>query len=593
MVTLLMLSPLALGLAWINRLNVLSFAARVGGGLDMTAADLKMDWQHSASRLENVSLSLANLTVYSPREQIAMLSIKDLSIHLHRSTGEAASFSFIGTAMAHDLEFNFIAYDALLSDTNVRRLVYALGGDEAAADSVADGSETTLPSSPGVTPSSSSVEQTFALAGSVAVTFDRVELRRVAINPSIRPSIRAGTPRVVLPPVTLLDETLPAVMLEAGLSMGLLNWLSALVVRTLASTSIDTAASTLDGGVGLLANAIGRAMDLVDQTNALTRLPGSSVLAGATLGTRRLVLGVNAAASAVLGGMSGGAKEVVGSKPTPAGVLRGVERGVGALQAGLRAGTVAALEGVDGGAASLVDGVESFANLEALGFLPGVGLLSSAVHGAAGAARGGVRAATAGAASIAGGVLEGGASAIGGAAGGLSHVVGGVADGTMHTFEGLLRGGRSLVSGVSDGVVGVAQSAVKGDGAGVAQGGQRLLDSVLSGGGQALGGLVSGGEQIVEGTVRGLSYFGKGVVGGAEAVVAGVLEPTEQAAREVSGLWWQQASSRPETCTSHRVHLPVQGTSGSGGAGTLLARLGLRKHRGGKRQELVVVCTPG
>ena len=45
-----------------------------------------------------------------------------------------------------------------------------------------------------------------------------------------------------------------------------------------------------------------------------------------------------------------------------------------------------------------------------------MGLLTSAVHGVADAARGSVRAATSGAASVAGGVLEGGASAVGGAA---------------------------------------------------------------------------------------------------------------------------------------------------------------------------------
>ena len=348
-------------------------------------------------------------------------------------------------------------------------------------------------------------------------------------------------------------------------------------------------AGTLDGGVGLLAKAIGRAMDLVDQTNAVAKLPGSSVLSGATLGTRRLVRGVNAAASAVLGGVSGGAKAVVSSKPTPVGVLRGVERGVGALHEGLKAGTAAALEGVDGGASSLLDGIESFASLEGLGlpFLPGMGLLTSAVHGVADAARGSVRAATSGAASVAGGVLEGGASAVGGAAGGLSQVVGGVADGTLRTFDGLLRGGLSVVSGVSDGVVGVAQSAAKGDGAGMAEGGLRLLDGVLSGSGHALDGLIGGTEHAVRGTFGGLSYFGKGVVSGAGAMVSGVLSPTEQAARKVAELWplggsSQGGDAQRESCTAHRVR--------QGASGALLARLGLRAKRGGKWRE-VVVCT--
>lgn len=554
----------------------------------MAAADMNLSWQSSAERLENITLSFANFTVHSPREHICMLSIRNLSIRLRRS--EKAQFAFRGSAVAHDFEFNFIAYDPLLKDTNVRRLVYALGGDEAVADSIADGSESTLHAPAGASSSSSfDATTTTYLDNFASVSFDRVELRRVAIHPSIRPPARTRAPRVVLPPLTLLDETLPAVMLEAGLSLGLLNWLSALVVRTLASTSIDTATSTLDGGVGLLAKAIGRAMDLVDQTNAVAKLPGSSVLSGATLGTRRLVRGVNAAASAVLGGVSGGAKAVVSSKPTPVGVLRGVERGVGALHEGLKAGTAAALEGVDGGASSLLDGIESFASLEGLGlpFLPGMGLLTSAVHGVADAARGSVRAATSGAASVAGGVLEGGASAVGGAAGGLSQVVGGVADGTLRTFDGLLRGGLSVVSGVSDGVVGVAQSAAKGDGAGMAEGGLRLLDGVLSGSGHALDGLIGGTEHAVRGTFGGLSYFGKGVVSGAGAMVSGVLSPTEQAARKVAELWplggsSQGGDAQRESCTAHRVR--------QGASGALLARLGLRAKRGGKWRE-VVVCT--
>ena len=539
----LLCAPLLATVAWLQRLRVFSVLVRVSSGLDVTAGDMAVGWNY-VKHLE-VTVSLSDLTVYSPREQTSSIAtIRGMTVELQREGG--AQFSFRGIASVEGLEFTFIAYDPMLADTNVRRLVYALVGDDAAADSIADGSERTLASEP-----STSI-----------VTFTRVDLRRVALHASIQSSSYAGAPRVTLPPVTLLDESLSLRMLEAGLSLGVLNFLSSLVVRTLASTSIDTAASTLDGGITLLASAIGRAIDLVDYTNDLSALPGSSLLAGATRGARELVHSAKSAASAVLGGVTGGVKEVVGSKPTPAAVLRGIERGVETLRAGLSAGAEAALDGVEDSAGSLADGVDNFVG----SFVPGIG------HGIASAAKGGVHVAAIGTSHIANGVLEGGASAIGGTAGGLAEAVGGVTDGTVRALSGLTHGGLAVLEGVCEGVTRVAGSAVRGDGAGVVGGGRRVLDGVLGGGGLALHGLATGAEQLLRGTYRGVSYFGDGVASGAGAVVSGVVEPTEQAVRRL----WKQ----PELCTTHSIYQR-----------TLLSQSDWLHNQPRRAKRQVMVCT--
>lgn len=556
-------APLLAMLAYAQRLRLLSVLGKIGGGVDMTAEDMQIGWQYG-ERLENITVLLSNITIYSPREQVSMFAIKTMSIKLQRTS---TFMSFLGAAYLDGLSFNFIAYDPKLKDTNVRRFVYALGGDEAAADSVLDASEGTLH------PAASSATS----AASSTITFSRVDLRRISIRPSIRASARAGSSRVMLPVVTLLDEVLSMQMLEAGLSLGLLNWLSSLVVRTLASTSIDTAASTLDGSVGLLASAIGRAIDLVDYTNSVAALPGSSVLSGATRGARRLVSGAKSGVSAVLGGVTGGAKEVIGSRPTPVGVLRGLERGVEALSAGVSQGAAAAIEGVEGGASSLVDGVEEFARLTGLQFIPGVDLLGAAVSGLASAAKGGVHVAARGTASIAGGVVGGGASAVGGAAGGLSELIGGVTDGTLQALGGLSQGGRAMLEGVAEGMTGVAESAMRADPVGVLGGGKRLVDGLVVGGGEALRGLSGGGGRMLRGTAEGVFYFGKGIASGADVLVSGVFEPTEEAANL---LWGGHAAGR-EVCTSHRVY---QRTNTN-----MLSRVWRGLGRG--RQREVTLCT--
>ena len=122
-----------------------------------------------------------------------------------------------------------------------------------------------------------------------------------------------------------------------------------------------------------------------------------------------------------------------------------------------------------------------------------------------------------------------------------------------------------MLEGVSQGVAGVAESAVRGDGAGIVGGGKRIVDGMLGGGGEALHGLTNGSVRLLRGTVGGVSYFGRGVANGADAVVSGVLDPTvDWTDQAVRGLW-----EREEVCSTHKVYQR-----------TLLSRLGLRRKRG-------------
>ena len=383
------------------------------------------------------------------------------------------------------------------------------------------------------------------------VTFTRVVLNDVSIEPAILTDLA----QIQLPPVTLLDEALPIRMLSNGLSVGLLNWLASLVVRTLASTSIDTVGITLDGGVDLLAGTIQRALDLVELTNQHTQLPGSSVLGGATIAARRLVRALRRTTHHLVGGVTGSAKEVLGARATPVEVLRGVERAVGVLQLGLARGASSLLEGVANSTASIVEGVETTLHNRATAHVPVLSdVFDAAVFHVARATTGGVHALADGTMSVAAGVIQGSAAAIGGTAGGLSEVVGGISDGTMH-----------LVGSVADGGGRLTQAAMVGD-----------LEGVIDGAGKLFGGLGKGTERIVGGTFGGVAYFGKGVITGVEHVASGVIDPTERVAKGLLKLFPQEKS-----CVGKPVYQR-----------TLLSRLGLRRRKGGRgRRRQATVCT--
>ncbi len=312
----LLFVPVLITSVWLLRVGLFTALMRVCVGLDVTASDVQLTWY-----TDGLNVSLLELAVFSPSETTPIAILDELTITIHSVRLANCTCSIYG------LYFAFIAYDPLLSDTNVMRLVRSLGGDEAAAEG-----SLPLAEAPGENTS----------------TFTRVELRRVSVHPSVRRTVQHRTVRVVLPPVTLLDESLPVRVLEAGFSIGLLNWLSRVAFRTLASTSIDTVSSTLDGGVGLLASAIGTALDAVERANARAGLPGATVVRGATSGVRRLVFGATKAARAVVRGVGGGGKAVARSELTPIGIVRGVEAGVESLRGGLSEGTANLAEGAPG-----------------------------------------------------------------------------------------------------------------------------------------------------------------------------------------------------------------------------------------------------
>ena len=75
---------------------------------------------------------------------------------------------------------------------------------------------------PAGTPAEGAVDG--AAPGSLLI-FDRLELRDVAIHPSVV----QGRTRVLLPPITFVQQSLDMHMLASGLSIGLLNSLTALM----------------------------------------------------------------------------------------------------------------------------------------------------------------------------------------------------------------------------------------------------------------------------------------------------------------------------------------------------------------------------
>ena len=95
-------------------------------------------------------------------------------------------------------------------------------------------------------------------------------------------------------------------------------------------------------------------------------------------------------------------------------------------------------------------------------------------------------------------------------------------------------------------------------------------------------GLSTGSEQALRGTIGGVSYFGKGLVTGADAVVSGVLEPTEEATRFLHDLWpgRESQASDPEVCSTHSIYQQA-----------LWSRFGARSRRGRAKREITLCST--
>ena len=204
------------------RMRILSLLLSWASGVQLTVSQLTLDVDRAAS----ITIVAHEMLAFSPgaradglaHDHHLLANVSRATISLRRpETCAAASrlaclLDFRGDVSVEGVHLHFISYDALLADTNVKRLLLALGADESAATGALPTAADDVDVSPAF------------------VTMEAVSLRSVAIHSSLR----QGLLQVALPPVTLLDETVELRKLGAGLSVGLLNWLAAIVYRTLA-----------------------------------------------------------------------------------------------------------------------------------------------------------------------------------------------------------------------------------------------------------------------------------------------------------------------------------------------------------------------
>lgn len=519
--------------AWCGRNVLIERLASWAVGVDVTFS--RLQFQLLDASPSELHVALMQLHVYTPgqdahwtgeREVLANISKMDLRLR------HAGGLGFVGTAIIGGLTLHYISYDPLFLDTSVRRIVLALGGDPAAAEGTMD---------------------TGSASSSSTVLFEHVSLRHV----TILPQIRHGAHSVRLPPISLLDETLDVQLLRDGLSIALLNFLSSLVFRTIASTSIDSLGGTVDGGVRLLEASIGRALDIVDQLNdqlnarsPLRALPGAALLAGATRAARRVVGGAAMASEALVHGVRQSAKEVVGSRPTPVGLLHGVERSMESLGGGISQGAVAVLEGTAEGVSLLVDGLESTAtgSAEESSVLAVAG--SSAVRWVATRTKGAMWLAASGASALVGGVVGGTSTAVGSAAGGAARIVGGACEGAALLVGGVLEGSALATAAVATGATGAARAVARGDTAGILGAGTQTVAGVTAGGAEAATGVAEGVRKVVGGAFDGARHLSSGVSSGLGAVAGGVFAPVRLVA---NGVRDHIVGDRPKECISYAV----------------------------------------
>ena len=219
-------------LAWAARMRIVNSIASWAAGVDVEIETLSL----LANDTHSATLLLEDIRVLMPQSSDVFASVQSARVELHRES----NFVILGDCAISGVAFQFVAYDALLSDTNVRRLLLAMYPNEEAA-----------------------TESSY-------VTYQRVALSDVTINPELR----SDGYSVSLPAITLLGETLEGEVLHgAGVSVSLLNWLAGVVIHALASTTLDGVGGALDGGVALLASTIEVALDVVSvlSTNKIAK----------------------------------------------------------------------------------------------------------------------------------------------------------------------------------------------------------------------------------------------------------------------------------------------------------------------------------
>ena len=197
-------------LAWAvaARMHILSALLSWASGVGLTVSDLTLDATTGVP--SSFTIIVHELLAYAPDGLVFTndLTHENLLANISRATvslgwHDACDASWLaclldvrGNASIDGVQLHFVSYDALFHDTNVKRLVLALGGDEAAATGALAADSTA--------------------AAESSVVLERLRLSNVAIWPSLR----QGGIALALPPITLLDESLDLEMLGAGLSVG-------------------------------------------------------------------------------------------------------------------------------------------------------------------------------------------------------------------------------------------------------------------------------------------------------------------------------------------------------------------------------------
>lgn len=237
------------------------------------------------------------------------------------------------------LRVTFVAYDARFRDTNVARLLERLGagGDDDAAAAAA------APPPPEPAPAAA------------AAKFHARVINGVI---EVKASGPLGT-RPVIPAIKLDDEAISSEVLASRVKFA--AWINAVVLRTLANSSLDAVAGVFGAvGGGVLAGT-DVAFDGINRLAGHVPVAGRLVH-GATGATSSILKGTVGGATAVVGGVAGGGKSIFKglTSGSASGVAAGFKDAGKSVGGGVVGGVAAVGGGVVGGAkaagTAVVDG---------------------------------------------------------------------------------------------------------------------------------------------------------------------------------------------------------------------------------------------
>jgi len=377
-------------LAWVLRVSLLPLAVGVVSPVELSVDSLaiSLGWHHAPLRrlrrldspIDTLSVSLRGIIVFSPlappappissgggasataaprrrlsaldalrRPREALARVASVRLELRR----AAPRYFIAVVWLDDVAVNFIGYDRLFKDTNLKRLADAVALSEATRPQPRP--RAGMPSSPRI-----GIEVSVA---SFTGVLEAIVIRKLAVNIERNVTGHAGGALAVLPQITMVEERLEPAKLEGGLTLGLLRFVNGIAFRTIASTSIDVVRHTLGYATTQASAVVTRSLDLVDAVNrglGVPGLQGGSIVMGATDGVRVAIGGAFLGTRAVVDGAAGGAKEIALSLASGSvhGVLRGLQRGVSEFSRGVETGAYSVCSGATEGSAAFLSGVD-------------------------------------------------------------------------------------------------------------------------------------------------------------------------------------------------------------------------------------------